>query len=87
MAAPAPAAPVVTTPAQAMPHAVDSEKTAVSLDSSLSRYFSALDPIVRPVADVFAKMGDIRRSLNLPNLGKIERLQNEVKGTQICLPH
>lgn len=50
-----------------------------SVEKSLKSYFTGLDPIVRPVKEVFAKMSEIRHSLNLPNLGTVEKMQNEVK--------
>ncbi|WFD23435.1 translocase of outer mitochondrial membrane [Malassezia equina] len=53
-----------------------------SVEKSLKSYFTGLDPIVRPVKEVFAKMSEIRHSLNLPNLGTVEKMQNEVKMVQ-----
>lgn len=51
------------------------------VEKSLNSYFAGLDPIVRPVKELFGKMSEIRHSLNLPNLGTVEKMQNEVKST------
>ena len=50
-----------------------------TIEKSLFNYFASLDSIVRPVADACTKLQEIRRSLNLPNLGTVEKMQNEVK--------
>lgn len=88
MAAPAPSAPPMT----AQPPTEPIQPTQVvqpvvvvpqpTLWSSLTSYFSSFDPVVRPVADAFANMQQIRKSLNLPNPGSIEKMQNEVKAVQ-----
>ena len=56
------------------------EKTVSN--SSLTGFFASLDPIMRPIANVCSTMREIRRSLALPNLGTVEKMQNEVKMVQ-----
>lgn len=70
------AAPPVQPVGQPVAPAIASEP---QLGSTLNSYFAALDPIVGPVTDVFRTLSDVRKSLNLPNPGAVERLQNEVK--------
>ena len=66
-------------PAAPQVHAVP-EKTVSN--SSLTGFFASLDPIMRPIANVYNTMREIRRSLALPNLGTVEKMQNEVKMVQ-----
>ena len=51
-------------------------------NSSLTGFFASFDPIMRPIANVCSTMREIRRSLALPNLGTVEKMQNEVKMVQ-----
>lgn len=51
-----------------------------SLTASLRSFYTSLDPVFRPFSDVYATLRELRRELNLPNPGTVEKLQNEVKG-------
>lgn len=53
-----------------------------TLWSTLTSYFSALDPMLRQAANSLSEMQHVRRNLGLPNLGTVEKLQNEVKAVQ-----
>ncbi|KAI3618451.1 hypothetical protein CBS9595_002814 [Malassezia furfur] len=80
MHAPAPAhAPTTTTPAVVQPVVVVEQPT---LWSSLTSYFARMDSVFRPVSDAFGELHRIRKTLNLPNLGSVEKMQNEVKAVQ-----
>lgn len=76
MATPVAEVPVVPTPQ------VNVVVEKPSAEKTLSNFFTMMDPLVRPVADTFSKMREIRRSLALPNLGTVEKMQNEVKMVQ-----
>lgn len=80
------AAPVTDTVAPAIPQAPQVALPAAStpapvpqLGSTLGSYFASLDPILRPVGDAFRTLSDVRKSLDLPNPGAVEKLQNEAK--------
>ena len=61
---------------------VPTDAAQPQVTSTLRSYFMTLDPLVRPFANVWAAMREGRRELNLPNLGTVEKLQNEVKAVQ-----
>ncbi|WFD30681.1 translocase of outer mitochondrial membrane [Malassezia sp. CBS 17886] len=79
MSTPTPTADVAVVP---VPVAEEIDAVVVVKPSMWASLASALDPIVRPVSETIAQMKDIRRRLDLPNLGTVEKLQNEVKAVQ-----
>ncbi|PKI84487.1 translocase of outer mitochondrial membrane [Malassezia vespertilionis] len=72
-----------------MPHVTDTQLVTPSItvqrpsiEATLRSYYSALDPVLRPVTDAWQALRERRKALNLPNLGTVEKLQAEVKMVQ-----
>lgn len=72
-------APAIPQASQVAPPAAPTSAPVPQLGNTLASYFASLDPILRPVGDAFRTLSDVRKSLDLPNPGAVEKLQNEAK--------